>query len=481
MAIKTSWAIRGKLININQLDKDTERGFKCNCTCISCGAQLIAKIGVHKARHFAHHSDSNCSVESIQHQLAKAIIAESISDLFTTAQSNPIYKQFKYRVQLESVDLERQLAGGQLIADCFVNRDNLPFAIEIFYTNRKDAAHIEKYSALGIPVLELDVSGMDLNLSRNELNNFVLHEAPRIWLRNIHAKQVDEPDISEKDSVDEFKLLTDSDAMEVIEKLYKSGRLYNFVGAIGRCGESSSRRTERIEVQSIEGVLEISQEYVLARGYVTKGIPVNILIPIQNLTQREFLMPTLVVNVDIWGSHHRANWFGVDKWKKKLQYQADLAAEKKEKNRLKRLVDKENELKIEHICKMYEQSASLSDFYGILYEHTGLNITTLPFSKCEKIVTNWNCPIAVWRAIVLLVFIRQGKRLDCDDFANDIYMSLSFDWNHEYVKRRSKDVYFWLDKHYQSLGGKRKRLSYHFDKSKLPKEFDSNMVDLIIA
>ncbi len=48
-------------------------------------------MGEHKAYHFSHSLDSNCSVESIQHQLAKSIIAESISDSITTAHQNPVY------------------------------------------------------------------------------------------------------------------------------------------------------------------------------------------------------------------------------------------------------------------------------------------------------------------------------------------------------------------------------------------------------
>ena len=78
MAVKTAWAIRDRLININQLDRDTERGFKCNCFCISCGSVLVARMGDHTAYHFAHNSGYNCSIGSI-------------SDSITTAYSNPIY------------------------------------------------------------------------------------------------------------------------------------------------------------------------------------------------------------------------------------------------------------------------------------------------------------------------------------------------------------------------------------------------------
>lgn len=184
-----AWALRdNNLVNINQLNRDRERGSKCGCICVSCGSQLVARMGDHKAHHFAHNSDQNCSLESIQHQLAKLIISQSISSSITTAYSNPIYKQFSYQVSLENVELEKLLAGGQIIADCFVNehsstKGSRPFAIEIFSTNKKDSAHVEQYLNLGIPALEIDVSGMDLHLSWNELRDFVLHDAPREWLK----------------------------------------------------------------------------------------------------------------------------------------------------------------------------------------------------------------------------------------------------------------------------------------------------------
>lgn len=479
MAVKSAWAIRDRLININQLDRDTERGLKCNCFCISCGSILIARMGDDKAYHFAHSSDSNCSAESIQHQLAKAIIAESISDSITTSYNNPIYTQLGYEVKLDSVELEKPLAGGQLIADCFINQDSKSFAIEIFYTNKKDTVHIEQYHDLGIPALEIDVSGMDLHLSRDELKDFVLHSAPRKWLKKNKIEQEISYDFTKDDSTDELEGLTADDALYVLEELYKNDRLYDFVGAIGKCGQSSFRRRERINVQSVDGVIESNDYYVLARGYVAKNIPVNIIFPLGNYNPKEFLTPTLVVDLDIWGSHHRANWHGIDKWKEKLQYQADLKAEKKEQMRLEHLAAKANELEIEDICNMYKQ-LSLSDFYSTLFEYSGLELSHLAFFQGEKIMANWNCPRAVWRAIVLLVFIRQGRELECNMLCYDLYMSDAFNWDYRCAESRSKEVYFWLNKHYQSLGAKRKHLVYQFYKSKLPKNFDSIMVDLII-
>lgn len=478
MTLKTAWAIRDRLVNINQLDRDTERGVKCNCFCISCGSELIARMGDHMAYHFAHSSVSNCSVESIQHQLAKTIIAESISDSITTAHNNPIYKSFGYEVELENVELEKNLSGGHIVADCFVNHDNKPFAIEIFYTNIKGSAHIEKYHDFGIPALEIDISEMDLDLSRDELKKFVLHDAPRKWLKKTKIKQEASNDFVDSDSIDKLNGISADDAILKLEELHKNNLLYGFVGAIGECGQSSFQRREKIVVQSINGVIESNNNYVLARGHVAKNIPVNIIIPQSGYAMKECLIPTLVVTLDPRGIHHQANWHGIDKWKQKLQYQANLEADKKEQNRLERFAKNDNEITIEYICKIYKQM-SLSDFYSTLCEHTGLELSNLPFIQNEKKMANWNCPRAVWRAIILLVFVKQGQELECDMIAYDMYMSDAFDWDFRYAENRSKEVYFWLDKHFKALGAKRKHLTYQFYKSKLPKNFDSMIVDLI--
>ena len=58
-----------------------ENGNKCNCVCISCGAQLTAKQGKIKIHHFAHRKETNCvgSHETLLHLLTKEVIQEQKS------------------------------------------------------------------------------------------------------------------------------------------------------------------------------------------------------------------------------------------------------------------------------------------------------------------------------------------------------------------------------------------------------------------
>jgi len=60
---------------------EVENGNKCNCVCISCGAQLTAKQGKIKIHHFAHRKETNCvgSHETLLHLLTKEVIQEQKS------------------------------------------------------------------------------------------------------------------------------------------------------------------------------------------------------------------------------------------------------------------------------------------------------------------------------------------------------------------------------------------------------------------
>ncbi|MCB0634303.1 MAG: hypothetical protein KDD15_31440, partial [Lewinella sp.] len=41
--------------------QDVPRGLACHCHCPACGAPLIARKGKHKAHHFAHYRQPECT------------------------------------------------------------------------------------------------------------------------------------------------------------------------------------------------------------------------------------------------------------------------------------------------------------------------------------------------------------------------------------------------------------------------------------
>jgi competence CoiA-like predicted nuclease len=58
---------------------EVESGLECRCTCVGCGARLIAKKGAKLAWHFAHHvvlAAQSC-VETAIHAAAKQVFLEN--------------------------------------------------------------------------------------------------------------------------------------------------------------------------------------------------------------------------------------------------------------------------------------------------------------------------------------------------------------------------------------------------------------------
>jgi hypothetical protein len=67
------------LNSLNELVSAEEaiKGVAYNCPC--CSSQLVHRAGEIRASHFAHSSDSNCSLESILHITAKKMIVDTIN------------------------------------------------------------------------------------------------------------------------------------------------------------------------------------------------------------------------------------------------------------------------------------------------------------------------------------------------------------------------------------------------------------------
>ena len=64
----------GRILHISQV----ESGLACRCVCPGCKDRLVARKGLEKAPHFAHHGEVPCghALESALHKLAKEVIDE---------------------------------------------------------------------------------------------------------------------------------------------------------------------------------------------------------------------------------------------------------------------------------------------------------------------------------------------------------------------------------------------------------------------
>ena len=154
------------------------RGLGCNCVCLDCGADLEAKKGPIRDDHFCHskHTSCNPTPESILHKAAKAILREA-KHVYLPPDHN--YKgcetvyfdkvKEEYKLEQFFIDVTGMLADERI---------HVEIAVTHLTTDR------DKIKALQIDgsAIEIDLSGIDRNISKESLIDVVIKSAPRKWL-----------------------------------------------------------------------------------------------------------------------------------------------------------------------------------------------------------------------------------------------------------------------------------------------------------
>lgn len=170
---------------------DVESGLACGCTCVGCGAILIAKKGDKVAWHFAHHiaTGTESCVESAIHAVAKQVLLEA----------NYL------RVPLVAVSAERRLTTGhrhskgivlspdrvirfdysrsevweeaaRIRPDVVGYRGERRILVEMYFTHAVDRAKQKKLEDLGIPALEVNLSGLESDTDLETIRQRVLED-----------------------------------------------------------------------------------------------------------------------------------------------------------------------------------------------------------------------------------------------------------------------------------------------------------------
>ena len=177
----------GKLINV----KDVERGLKCGCICPSCREPVIARKGDKKTFHFAHHGDYVCkyAVESSLHLLSKDIISEA--NLFTLPKRTVQYIENGTSFDLEDskeirVDrVEVEQYDRKVKPDLIIYSDETKYHVEIYVTHKADEKKIEKLKNDNIYSIEIDLSNVGENISREQIKKILLENSNlKYWLNN---------------------------------------------------------------------------------------------------------------------------------------------------------------------------------------------------------------------------------------------------------------------------------------------------------
>ena len=190
-----TWAIgaNGEPSHISEV----ERGLKCRCTCPMCRSDLVAKQGKVQEHHFAHAKGAECAhaVETALHLAAKAILAKrreivlpSVEIEFPHSPRRTVIAP-EQRYAIESVEVEQRL--GSIIPDVIARIKGRELLVEITVTHGVDDDKLKKIKELGLSCLEINLSDVQRDLSREILEKVVADETThKRWLHNVRAHEM---------------------------------------------------------------------------------------------------------------------------------------------------------------------------------------------------------------------------------------------------------------------------------------------------
>ncbi len=186
--IKVPYGLRnGRSFHITEV----ENGLGCNCVCIGCGEDLIARTN-HKTPHFAHYRSEQCkyALETSLHLIAKEIISDAEGIILPAVEfippvniteSNKIYLDKLRSYALDSAVKEKDMGG--ITPDLLVNSQGMQLMIEIYVTHKVDEAKLKKIRELGISAIEIDLSKCSREFRREELVQRLIHDIScKKWL-----------------------------------------------------------------------------------------------------------------------------------------------------------------------------------------------------------------------------------------------------------------------------------------------------------
>jgi hypothetical protein len=176
--------------------RDVANGLQFRFICFECSQPVIARQGAKVRWHFAHHAPTNCrpTPESELHFFAKSLLAEHLWLWIPAvhAHSGRKTKRLSDCRKYEFAEVRVEKADGNVRPDLLlITAGGKTLHIEIFVRHRVDAAKLEKLKIRGISSVEIDLSHIDWD-ERDGWETAILETAPRQWLHNARAAEVQE-------------------------------------------------------------------------------------------------------------------------------------------------------------------------------------------------------------------------------------------------------------------------------------------------
>lgn len=162
----------GILVHIN----DVQSGLKCNCVCPECASPLVARKGQKVSHHFAHYKSADCNhgTETALHIMAKNIIFQK-KRLFVPRTPKSIYMDDSIGriVEFEYAEVEKQLSDT-VRSDILLHTGDRFLNVEIKVTHEVDFHKRIELFNLGIPTIEIDLSGIRSSFDADIIENAIL-------------------------------------------------------------------------------------------------------------------------------------------------------------------------------------------------------------------------------------------------------------------------------------------------------------------
>jgi hypothetical protein len=187
----------GRIVHIS----DAPRGSQCGCTCVACGARLIAKQGKIKIPHFSHAAYTACGggAETALHRLAKQVISDNLKlrlpEMRAEYDGEIRILRPAQIIEFDRAEIEKALVAdstlsrGSLIPDMFLWKGDRRLMVEIYVTHPCDENKLARLRQQDIAAIEIDLSRLPRNVSPAEFEEAVISGAARRWVfhRDIHA------------------------------------------------------------------------------------------------------------------------------------------------------------------------------------------------------------------------------------------------------------------------------------------------------
>lgn len=191
-SIKLPYGLKNEtLVHIS----DAQQGLACDCVCPACKQPLVARKGILKVHHFAHHRSVECAkaVETALHLASKQILMECREIAIPGVTIELTTRHWMLITGARTIPLEavhEEHRTEDIVPDILAYSGGTPLMIEINVTHGVDEAKLAKIRRLGISAIEIDLFPPVIcrTFSHDELLDAVVRQTyNKTWIHNVKA------------------------------------------------------------------------------------------------------------------------------------------------------------------------------------------------------------------------------------------------------------------------------------------------------